>query len=321
MFFKLVLILAAGMLLIMPLSVNAVPSAPPSTGISDEQLSATEQKLLQKTYNNDPLAKRLQRLELTLFGATQSGSDEQRWQHIKHCLNNTGKTNKNISSSLNELEKYIFKGKPTPQAGKTTSQAGKTTSQATALQRLNRLETKVFGKPTPSMPTAYRIERLQRTLGITGTSGGIAELPGTLPAPMRGMPPGMEMPPGMPMFGFGNNFGFGDNGMGDPDFSSQMSQLFREMQEMQRMQPFGFDQDPNQNPNYEEHRFYMYSTPDGGFKFGQEPDPNFNPNNRKPDNGKNKKLKPNAPAPAPQLIPQPRTPDERIPSYADPNFI
>jgi hypothetical protein len=178
------------------------------------------------------------------------------------------------------------------------------------------------------MPTAYRIERLQRTLGITGTPGGITQLPNTLPAPMRGMPPGMEMPPGMPMFGFGNNFGFGDNGMGDPDFSSQMSQLFREMQEMQRMQPFGFDQDPNQNPNYEEHRFYMYSTPDGGFKFGQEPDPNFNPGPATPKGSK--KLKPDNRAPnskkapmfpAPQLIPQPRMPEDRVPSYADPNFI
>jgi hypothetical protein len=275
------------------------------TEITEEHLAATEQKLLQKTYTNDPLPKRLQRLELSLFGATQYGSDEQRWRNIKHALN-AATPKSNISSSLNELEKYVFNK---------TAPAGKTTSQATALQRLNRLETKLFGKPSPSMPTAYRVERLKRTLGLAATPDGMAQLPPSI----RGMP-GMEMAPGTPMFGFGNNFGFDGNGTGDPDFNqfeSQMSQLFREMEQMQQMQPYGSDQ----TPGNEEHRFYMYSTPDGGFKFGTDPGNNLNPKNTKPNGGKNKKLKPIPSLPAPQLTPQPNVPEDHIPSYADPNFI
>ena len=93
----------------------------------------------------------------------------------------------------------------------------------------------------------------------------------------------------------------------------------QEMQEMQRMQPFGFDESPNQqNPGYEEHRFYMYSTPDGGFKIGPEADPNFN--NQPKQSPKNKKPGQKT-VPAPRVMPQPATPEDKIPSYADPNFI
>src|SRR5579872_6013840 len=100
-----------------------------TTSISEEQLTATEQKLLQKTYANDPLPKRLQRIELSLFGATQYGTDNQRWQNIKHYLNSAHNTNnKNISSSLNELEKYIFK---------------KTTPTQSPSQRLDKMEAKL----------------------------------------------------------------------------------------------------------------------------------------------------------------------------------
>jgi hypothetical protein len=278
-----------------------------AANISEEQLSATEQKLLQKTYPNDPISKRLQRLELSLLGATQYGSDDQRWHNIKSYLSNANNSGKNISSSLNELEKYVFK---------------KTTPAESSAQRLNKLESKLFGKASPSMPTASRVERLQRTLGLTARPDGIAQLPGGMP--------GMELAPGAPMFGFGNNFGFGDNGMGDPDFNqfdSQMSQLFRQMeqmQQMQQMQPHG----SNQPPGYEEHHFYMYSTPDGGFKFGTEPDPNFSAEPRHPKGNRNLNPDKKSPdgkkppvIPAPQLIPQPNIPQDRIPSYADPNFI
>ena len=265
--------------------------AAPVPGITDEQLAATEHKLLQRTYEHDPLSKRLQRLELFIFGATQYGSNEQRWHNINHYLSNNNTSKNNISSSLNELEKYVFK---------------KTTPAESTSKRLAKLETKLFGQPSPAMPTANRIARLQRTLGLAATPGDTANVPPS----MRGMPDMM-----MPGFGFGNNFGFGDNGMGD------MSQLFREMEQMQeqmqQMQPHGFDQ---QSPGFEEHHFYMYSTPDGGFKIGPEPDPNFNPKHQKPNGGKG--VKPNPPAlPAPQLIPQPNSPEERVPSYADPNFI
>jgi hypothetical protein len=320
---KVTLSLALALSATLILAVSVVHAATPYQGsnaeITEEQLATTEQKLLQKTYAGDPLPKRLQRLELSLFGATQYGSNNQRWHNIKSYLSNADTSKKNISSSLNELEKYIFK---------------KTTPAESASLRLNKLETKLFGKPSPSMPIAYRISRLKRTLGLAAGPDGMAELPNNLPPSFRGMP-GMELAPGMPVPGFGNNFGFEGGDRNDPNFDqfeSQISQLFRQMeqmQQMQQMQPHGFEQphDSEQAPGYDEHHFYMYSTPDGGFKWGTESNPNFNPGSPQQ---KSKKLKPDnsipnsgkAPAlPAPHLIPQPNIPEDHIPSYSDPNFI
>ena len=204
---------------------------------------------------------------------------------------------------LMSWKKYVFK---------------KTMPQENSSVRLNKLEVKLFGKSSPGMPIAYRVDRLKRTLGLEATpGGGMAQLPNSLPPSFRGMP-GMEMTPGTPMFG--NNFGFNGNDMNDPDlnqFDSQMSQLFRQMEQMQQMQPHDFDQSPGDG-NHSYH-YWMYSTPEGGLKFGQEGDPNPSPNQRKPG-GKNVKPTPRS-VPAPQLMPQPNIPEQRIPSYADPNFI
>lgn len=114
-FFLLVIVLGGACLFFTAVSYAAAPAHQLATDISEEQLAAMEQKLLQKTYSNDPLPKRLQRLELSLWGATQYGNDEQRWHNIKQYLssaktpNRAGKSQSNISASLNELEKYIFK--------------------------------------------------------------------------------------------------------------------------------------------------------------------------------------------------------------------
>ncbi len=102
-----------------------------------------------------------------------------RWHRIKEYLHNANTPSKNTSSSLSELEKYVFKRTYTAQA---------------PAPRLNRLETKLFGKPNPSMPTAYRVARLERTLGLEASPEGMAQLPPRFIPPSGIGTPGMEMP-------------------------------------------------------------------------------------------------------------------------------
>lgn len=252
---------------------------------------------------DDPLPKRLQRLELLTFGATQYGSNLERWRNIKHYISQAG-TNKNngngqpqsssapanISTSLNALEKYVFK---------------KTFSGEPTARRLDKLEAKLFGQPSTSMPAAERIARLQRTLGVNASPHEMAELPN------GGLPP---------MF---RDFS-GD--MLDPEWGGMNSQMAQMLQEMQRqMQGQGIDQLPG-NGQYE-FRYHIYGSPDGGFRIGPDSDPNITPN----PGFKGQKRSPQrkqAPPPermpdfnAPQMIPQPGPPAESIPSYNDPNFI
>ncbi len=117
-------------------------------GQLEDQLSAAERKLLQRTYEADPLPKRLQRLELLTFGATQYGSNLERWRNIKQYMSQTGTSKNNrhsktnsilpdaqvesggsVSESLNELEKYVFK---------------KTFKAETTGRRLDKLEAKLL---------------------------------------------------------------------------------------------------------------------------------------------------------------------------------
>jgi hypothetical protein len=210
-----------------------------SQTISENELAATELKLLSKTYVNDPLSKRLQRLELLTFGATQYGSDNQRWHNIQRYLqnkngsarNNSGGGN-NVSTSLNELEKYVFK---------------KTNPSLSTAKRLDKLETKLFGQPSSSLATGARIARLQRTLGLPESSGEMAELPD------QRLPPGMKnfnnspyfkrMEPGNPN-SFGFSFGFNGDDMNDPDLNQFETQMNRMMREMERQMQDQMQQAP-----------------------------------------------------------------------------
>ncbi len=196
--------------------------------VYENELAATELKLLGKTYTNDPLSKRLQRLELLTFGSTQYGSPEERWHNIESFLQNKNSPSRhnsahsnNISNSLNELEKYVFK---------------KTNPALSTAKRLDKLETKLFGQPNVSLPTERRIARLERTLGLPDSSGEMAELPNqTLSPRIRGFnnsPYFKRIQPGMPN-SFGFSFGLNGDDMDDPDlsqFEAQMNRMFNEMQ-------------------------------------------------------------------------------------------
>ena len=250
-------------------------AATTSHGIALNDLAAAEMKFLQRTYENDPLSKRLQRLELLTFGATQNGSDAARWHNLEHyLLNKASKKNSaaavpgasaytNISHSLNELEKYVFK---------------RTSPSESTRQRLNKLEAKLFGKPSINMPVEQRVARLQRTLGIASSRQQMAEVPynfapGTI-NPYNNMPYTQPGIPGIP--GMQSPFGFNNDDLADPElnqFESQMSQIFREMQkQMQEQQNRAL---PRQMPRRGAPQIVPQPNVNPGEKVPTYNDPNF----------------------------------------------
>ncbi len=271
-----VIVIAMVTVALLPVKTTDSVSAQINQSISAEQLDNLERKVFQRTYENDPISKRLQRLELLAFGATQYGSNFERWQRIQKNLRNKNDGLKNnrlsqvapkhndTSASLNELEKYVFK---------------KTSSGQSASARLDKLETKLFGKTSNAMPTDQRIARLERTLGIASTPQQMAEASGMPPSSRSfNMPYFHHGQPGMP-----NTFGFGFNrdDMNDPDlsqFESQMSQMFdameRQMQEQMRQQG-KTTPNPRQMPYYNAPQIIPQPkvSPDG--KVPAYSDPNF----------------------------------------------
>jgi hypothetical protein len=230
-------------------------------GIPENDLAATESNTLGRTYPNNPLSKRLQRLELLVFGTTQPGENNQRWQKLRDFLQNRNTANsgtrslnsaRHTATSLNELEKYLFK-KHNP-------------SIATAA-RLDKLETKLFGKASPNLGTERRIARLQRTLGFADTSGQMAELPNRGFRPGRGFEdyyfgqsPGMPrgQTPGMPRT---FSFDFDSNDLADPElkqFESQMNQMMKNMQKQMQDQMRGYSLPP---PGYNPKDMPEFSQP------------------------------------------------------------
>jgi hypothetical protein len=198
-------------------ALAATPSTlKPAPSILQDQLGNLEQKLLQRTFPLDPEDKRLQRLELLLFGATQMGTSEGRLAELKRAAadratqsNRSGQqlNNKaNISSNIAEIEKYVLK---------------KTNPQLTTSQRLAQLESKVFGQASPGMTIAQRIERLQKTIGLADPSSN----------PQTAIEPFGSLPNGSFSFQF----------QGDPsNLDPHMAQILKQLQrQMQQMEPFG----------------------------------------------------------------------------------
>jgi hypothetical protein len=184
-------------------------------------LESWEQKLLGQQYEKDPLDKRIQRLELLLFGSTQDGSYSERLEQIRQTIASRSSLKMNRSTSadsLGQIEQRVLKHK---------------FASETSEQRLSRLESKIFGKPSPAMSTTDRIERLNRTLGI-GDTPPIAQ--GASPADplgMLGSPGMMRQFHGMTVIPFGDQSPNGD------DINKQMMEMMRRMnsfsQQMGRM--------------------------------------------------------------------------------------
>lgn len=269
--------------------------------LPEAQLEAVERKLLQRAYAHDPTDKRLQRLELLVFGATQFGSESERWSQLQKTLAERSKEEKgsrhgqteskssnNASRDLNLLEQEVLK---------------KTFANESANQRLNRLEAKLFGQPSAGMTVERRIERLKRTTGLVDSLEGSQ----TAVRPFSqgegnvrpfASPYGQMMP------------GFPDFGGSDP----QMRELLREMdRQMRGFDRFGDSGRPGLMPNPRGGQFkfkFYYQGPDGKPHIYESPGGKPESTPAEPKGQKR------------PIIPGLKVPNtHEIPPYGDPNSI
>lgn len=243
-----------------------------------DHIKVFEHRFFFRLYANDPIEKRLERIELLVFGATQAGSNEERVARLKKTVND-----RDAKSGVEVREKEASaapQAGPSETAGKSARVPNsssqypilntlewrslkKTFPAETLDQRLERMESKLFGQPSPAMAYADRVERLKRTLGVgmaqedipkfsgplgpmpkarprssPDVFGGVPNAsPRSLPEIFGNSPGGTVDPFGMGGFPFG---GFGATPFGTtPGMSDIFKQLEQQMEQMRQM-PGGF---------------------------------------------------------------------------------
>lgn len=215
----------------------------------DSQIPLLENRYFFHAYAHDPIEKRIERLELLLFGASQEGTSEERFARLKQTVAERDK------ASAAKARAAAAAPTPSPSSKAPAAPSGsaqypilntlewralkKTYPQESLDTRLGRLETQLFGQPATAMAYADRVDRLNRVLGVGVDAGLPSSGPRTIgPMPKAGrgsqqfgwsapLNPGEEALPG---------FG-GGRGMGAPfDLSNQFAEIFRQMdQQMEQM--------------------------------------------------------------------------------------
>ncbi len=286
----------------------------PTAEASGAELGLLENRFFSRQYLSDPLEKRLERLELLVFASTQEGSPRERLARLKNTLGARsggpaakaasqaaksppkGSSLENMDSSsqypvLNTLEWRALK---------------KTYSGESLDQRLERIESKLFGQPSPSMAYVDRVERLKRTLGIgLTTQAPLSSMPtGPMPkARQRSQMlqdhfgwstpgPSGEIPPAMPdLPDYPSDQAFG------ADISRTFAEMFKDMnRQMQELNKMG----PGQQWTF---------------------DPQTGTWSHRQFKGDLKPAQPGQPGAQPRLILPASPPPSDIPPYADPNSI
>lgn len=324
-------------------AANAPAPSPMSEQAVSKETGLLENRFFAHQYANDPVDKRLERLELMVFGGTQDGSNEERLHRLKKVIAERPQARKNWAQdkapSAAQQEKTAEKGKDSgssqyPVLNTLEWRALKKTYPTESLdQRLGRLEQKLFGQDSPTMAYADRVDRLKRTLGVGITAmeqtGPLGPAPKARPRGSENGFNGMFGAPNGNMFGgIGSLPGFGDDGDiggglpgGMPSLSRTFSQMFqdmnREMQEFNKLGPGNWVYDSNTGDWVEQQ---------SGRKVHPGPQSKLNPTL---PGIPNKPSKPGSPQIMPKLVPQiPHSPlgqqrnnDSEIPAYADPNSI
>lgn len=154
----------------------------------DKSLSILENRYFFHHYGHDPVEKRLERIELLILGDTRSGTAEARIQNLQKAVQlrdsqaakimREAQQNKNESGAASTPESANGAGSVITKKPSGTSASypavgtiewrvlKKTYPQESLDQRLNRLETNLFGMPSQAMSYVDRIERLKKTTGI-----------------------------------------------------------------------------------------------------------------------------------------------------------
>lgn len=163
----------------------ANPTAPaPSTAASAsdpfKDLKGLERRFFFHEYDHDPLEKRLERIELLVFGAAQDGQNTDRLKRLRDAV---ATRDKEAAQRLAEKNRAVKPGLPTAKTTAPTSSSQypilqtlewralqKTYGSESLDQRLDRLETSLLGQPSPAMSYADRIERLKKMIGVETAS-------------------------------------------------------------------------------------------------------------------------------------------------------
>ena len=247
-------------------SVGALPFALAAGGpqtseaLLNKEIPLLEHRFFSRQYANDPMEKRLERLELLVFGSTQDGSVEDRFGRLKKTIGDRAEAAAAKSASGGTPKQGAVAKKPDtsaqyPVLNTLEWRALKKTYTAETLdQRLARLEKKLFGQDSPGMAYADRVDRLQKTLAV----GVTPERPTTAlgPAPRARSRSTLQDFYGFGSPGIGGGFGAPSLGMGTDDdllegmgLPSTFTQMFRDMNrqmsELSRLGPgqWTFDND------------------------------------------------------------------------------
>lgn len=307
-------------------SCTGVLAAETAAPINLNDISILEHRFFSHPYTHDPAEKRLERLECLVYGSTREGSNPERLTRLMKTV---------ATRSQQPLAAVQEKTAPSgnkdaaaapPQSSKQYPilntlewKALKKTFPTESLdQRLDRLESKMFGQPAQSMAYADRVERLKKTVGIGLTPEVNDGITATGPMP-KARPRGEEsefdgfgVPQGNPPIDvapFGN-FGmmpFG-NIFGDTAFGGLQKQMQQMQQLMQQMQA------PNGN-----------GIPGNGITRSWSKSFTIDPKtNQWIETDNMQQSPPNAGRrvlPSPQLENLPEAPLKEVPGYADPNSI
>lgn len=202
----------------------AAKELPAHQELSPGALSLLENRFFSHSYAHDPIEKRLERLECLVFGSMRDGSNEDRFVRLKKVI-----AARSASPLVAEKATPNAVQPPdAPAAAKAGSsqypilntlewRALKKTFPAESLdQRLERLESKLFGQPSVTMAYVDRVERLKKTLGVGLSTGN--ENANVARGPMPKARPRSEG--GLDGFGFPNLSPDGDS-FGVPGTGSQ----------------------------------------------------------------------------------------------------
>src|SRR5439155_11618608 len=109
------------------------------------QLALIENRYFFHQYSNDPVEKRLERLELLVFGATQGGSNDERLARLKNTIAERDK----------ESAQKLKSGTGSPNSGETKASPGPNGSAQYPI--LNTLEWRALKKTFPQESLDQRL--------------------------------------------------------------------------------------------------------------------------------------------------------------------
>jgi hypothetical protein len=297
------------------------------------ELEKLETKMFSRHYPNDPVEKRVERLELLVFGATQGGSLDERWANISKVIKHRQNPEATVPQSSGASAGAPKSADSAPQKGNYPAVDSlewrvlkKTYRTEPIAERLSRLETKLLGQANPNMALFDRVERLKK---IGATVAG-----GNSPRSSPLVPPGMlgPMPKGYPRempFAFGDQFpdsagpmspfsmqpfsGSGDDSMNFGSLNRMMSEMMTQMNKQMRDLK-------NLPPGTYQYRLEPGDPTAGVTPFKLIPSqPGVQPGTQPRKPGQASPFNQNSPF---QLMPRtaPSIP-ENLPPYADPNSI